>query len=84
MLKNYDDPTFLLKFSNSCPLNLLLVRSHQAEMIIIKRLIQACDNVTSRVRVEPKTCDQVCRKNVVSTLSGTDFLNIVVFTQKQK
>ena len=35
-----DDPMFLWISSNSCPLNLLLVRSHQAEIIIVKRLIQ--------------------------------------------
>ena len=44
--------------SNSCPLNLLLVESHQAEMIIVKRLIQERNSVT-RVRVEPLLCDQV-------------------------
>ena len=32
------DPMFLWISSNSCPLNLLLVRSHQAEIIIVKRL----------------------------------------------
>ena len=49
---------FLWISSNSCPLNLLLVRSHQAEIIIVKRLIQGRNNVT-RVRVEPKSCDVV-------------------------
>ena len=43
--------------SNSCPLDLLLVRSHQGEIIIVKRLIQGRNNVT-RVRVEPISCDQ--------------------------
>ena len=47
---------------NSCPLNLLLVRSHQAEIIIVKRLIEGRKNVT-RVRVEPKSFDQNRRKN---------------------
>ena len=30
------DPMFLWIFSNSCPLSLLLVRSHQAEITIVK------------------------------------------------
>ena len=38
-------------FLNSCPLNWQLLRSHQAEIIIVKRLIQGRNNVT-RVRVE--------------------------------
>ena len=46
-----DDPMFLWISSNSCQLNLLLVRSHQAEIIIVKGLIQGRNNVT-RVRVE--------------------------------
>ena len=50
-------PMFLLISSNSRPLHLLLVRSHQAEIIIVKRLIQECNNVT-RVRVEPRPFDQ--------------------------
>ena len=48
-----DDPMFLWISSNSYPLNLLLVRSHQAEIIIVKRLIQGCNNVT-RVWVDRK------------------------------
>ena len=43
------DPMFLWVSSNFCPLNLLLVRSHQAEIIIVKRLIQGRNNV-NRVR----------------------------------
>ena len=35
-------------------MNLLLLRSHQTEVIIVKRLIQECNNVT-RVRVEPRS-----------------------------
>ena len=57
-----DDPMFLWISSNSCPLNLLLVRSYQAEIIIVKRLIQGRNNVT-RVRVEPRSFDQGRRKN---------------------
>jgi len=32
--------------------NLLLVRSHQAEIIIVKRLIQGCNSDATRVEVE--------------------------------
>ena len=49
-----DDPMFFWISSSSCPLNLLLVRSHQAEIIIVKRLIQGLNNMT-RVRVEPRS-----------------------------
>ena len=49
---------------NSCPLNLLLVRSHEAEIIIVKRLIQERNNV-ARVRIELRSCDHGCRKNDV-------------------
>ena len=41
----YSDPRFLWIFLNSCPLNLLLVWSHQGEIIIVKRLIQGRNNV---------------------------------------
>ena len=58
----FSDPLFLWISSNSCLWNLLLVLHHQAEIIIVKRLIQGRSNVT-RVRVEPKSCDQGCRKN---------------------
>ena len=54
-----DDPMFLWISSNSCPLNSLLVRSHQAKIIIVKRLIQGCNNVT-RVWVEPRLFNQGC------------------------
>ena len=52
----WEFPMFLWISSNSCPLNLLLVRSHQAEIIIVKRLIQGRNNVT-RVGVELRSCD---------------------------
>ena len=65
-----DDPMFLWLSSNSCPLNLLLVQSHQAEIIIVKRLIQGRNNVT-RVRVEPRPFDQGRRKNDALTHSAT-------------
>ena len=65
-----DDLMFLWISSNSCPLNLLLVRSHQAEIIIVKRLIQGRNNAT-RVRVEPRPFDQGRRKNDAFTHSAT-------------
>ena len=61
---------FLWIFSNSCPLNLLPVRSHQAEIIIVKRLIQGRNNVT-RVRVESRPFDQGRRENDAVTHSAT-------------
>ena len=68
-LGDSDDPMFLWISSNSCPLNLLLVRSHQAEIIIVKRLIQGRNNVT-RVRVEPRSYDKGRRKNDAFTHSA--------------
>ena len=66
-----DDPMFLWISSNSCLLNLLLVRIHQAEIIIVERLIQGRNNVT-RVRVdEPRPFDQGRRKNDAFTHSAT-------------
>ena len=50
-LKVSIDPMFLW-ISNFCSLNLLLVRSYQAEIMIVKRLIQGRKNVT-RMRVDP-------------------------------
>ena len=61
---------FLWISLNSCPLNLLLVQSHQAEIIIVKRLIQGRNNVT-RVRVEPRPFDQGRHKNDAFTHSAT-------------
>ena len=55
---------------NSCPLNLLLARSHQTEIIILKRRIQRRNNLT-RVRVELKSYNQGRRKNDAITLSVT-------------
>ena len=46
------DLMFLWVSSNFCPLTLLLVQSHQAEIIIVKHLITERNNVT-RVRAEP-------------------------------
>ena len=53
-----------------CPLILLLVRSHLAEIIIVKRLIQGLNNVT-RVQVEPRSFDQGRCKNDAFTHSAT-------------
>ena len=61
---------FLWISSNTCPLNLLFVRSHQAAIIIIKRLIQGCNNVTG-MRVESTSCDQGCSKNDAFTHLAT-------------
>ena len=68
-LRVSDDPMFLWISSNSCPLNLLLVRSHQAEIIIVKSLIQGRNSVT-RVRVEPRSFDQGRRKYDAFTYSA--------------
>ena len=70
-----DDPMFLWISSNSCPLNLLFVRSHQAEIILVKRLIQGRNNVT-RVRVEPTSFDLGRRKNDAFTHSVTLLTNL--------
>ena len=59
---------FLRISSNSCPLNLPLVRSHQAEITIVKRHIQGRNNVT-RMRVEPTLHDHSLRKNDVVSFS---------------
>ena len=56
--------------SNACLLNLVLVRSHQAEIIIVKRLIQKRNTVTrARARLELRLCDQGRRKNDAFILS---------------
>ena len=65
-----DDPMFLWISSYSCPLNLLLGRSHEAEIIIVKRLIQGRSNVTG-VRVELRPFDQGRRKNDAFIHSAT-------------
>ena len=61
---------FLWIFSNSCSLNLLLVRSHQTAIIIVNRLIQGRNNVT-RVRIKPKPFDQGRLKNDALAHSAT-------------
>ena len=76
-LKVSSDPMFLWISSNSCPLNLLLVRSHQAEIIIIvKHLIQRRNNVTRmcglnrrhRIRVVVKTTFYFFRPPTLPTI----------------
>ena len=63
----FSGPIFLWISSNSCPLTLLLF---EAEIIIVKRLIQGRRNVT-RVEVESRSCDQYHRKNDAFILSAT-------------
>ena len=63
-------PSFPVDVLTSSHVNLLLVRSHQAEIIIVKRLIQGRNNVT-RVWVELMICDQSRRKNDAFTHSAT-------------
>ena len=69
-LKSFQWSKVPVNFVEFLSLNLLLVRSHQAEIIIVKRLIQGRNNVT-RVGVEPRSCDQSRRKNDAFTLSAT-------------
>ena len=61
---------FIRISSNSSTVNLLLVRSHQAEIIIVKRLIRG-RNIVTKVRVEPTSLDQGRRKNNAFTHSAT-------------
>ena len=63
----FSDPMFLWISSNSRPLNLLLVQSHQAEINIVERLFHGRSNVT-RARAEPKLCEQDRYKNDVFTI----------------
>ena len=55
------DPMFLWISSNFCPINLLL-RSHQAEIFIVTRLIQGRNNVTE-CGLNPDLCCQGRGKN---------------------
>ena len=64
------DAMLLWIYSSSCPLNFLLVRSHQAEIIIVKRLIQGRNNLT-RARIEPESRNQGRRQNDAFTYSTT-------------
>ena len=64
------DPMFLWISSNSCPLNLLLVRSQIAEITIVKCLIQGRNNAI-RMLIDSRSFDQDRRKNDAFTLSVT-------------
>ena len=80
------NPMFLWISSNSCPLNLLLVQSHQAEIIIVKCLMQGRNNGI-RVQVEPRSCDQDrCQNNaftLLTTLPTIGLKKITVIFSKQ-
>ena len=65
-----NDAMLLWIFLNSYPLNLPLVRSHQAEIIIVKRLIQERNNET-RALIDPRSCNQNRSKNDAFTLLPT-------------
>ena len=74
---SYSKPSnWRLTFSQ---VNLLLVRSHQAEIILAKRFIQVHNNVT-RVRIELRLYDQDRRKNDAFTLSGCAANNVYIGT----
>ena len=66
-----------MDFFKLSSLKLLLARSHQADIIVVKRLIQGLKKVT-RVLVEPTSCDQGRRKNDAFTISGTQPNTIVL------
>ena len=63
-------PSFPVDVLTSSHVNLLLVRSNQAEIIIVKRLIQG-RNIETWVGVELLICDQSRRKNDAFTISAT-------------
>ena len=56
-----DDPMFLWISSNSYPLNLRLVRNHQAKIINVKRPIEGRNYVT-KVRVEPSSVRRILKR----------------------
>ena len=64
------DPIFQWISSNSCPLNLLLVRSPPSRDNHRKAFIHGFNNMTS-VWVKPRSCNQVCCKNDAFTFSTT-------------
>ena len=59
---------------NFCLLNLLLVRSHQEKIIIVKRLIQGRKNLT-RMQVEPRSCNQGIVLKLVPVCNGCKIMN---------
>ena len=66
----FSDSMFLWISWNACPINLLLIRSHQAEVIIVKRYIQGRNDVT-RVLVDLDHATKGRQNNKVFTLSAT-------------
>ena len=66
------DPMFLWISLNSCLLNLQLVQSHQAEIILVKHFIQERNNVT-RVLVERRSFNQSCHKNNATLIEWSGF-----------
>ena len=82
LLKSWPCVAFPLTFDFFPCKFLLLVRSHQAEIIIVKRLSQGRNNVT-RARVEPRSCNQGRCKNE-ATLLISEFLRNLLQNQKNK
>ena len=70
LLRSFQLSNVLWNSSLSCPLNLVLVRSHQAEINIVKCLILGRNYVT-RMRVESKSCDEDRCKNDAFTHLAT-------------
>ena len=54
-------PSFPIDVLTFFHVNLLPFEGQQAKIIVVKHLIQGHNNVT-RVRVEPRSCNQGCRK----------------------
>ena len=69
--------------STSFPRNSLLLQSHQTEIIIVKCLFQERNNMT-RLRVEPRSCDDDRRKNYAFTLSVCIHVESVCFVEAKK
>ena len=69
-LEVFCDLMFLWIFPNFCLLNLLLVRSYQAGITIVKRLVQGRNNMTRYLRGKPRLCDQGHRNNNAFTYSA--------------
>jgi len=71
-LRSYPFPSFPIVSFDFLPLNLLLVRNHQAEIIIVKRLIQRRNNV----------CDEGWELNlhhaIVQTFYHLTFIHLTV------
>ena len=64
-------PSFPVDVLTSSHVNLLLVRSHQAEIIIVKRLIQGTQQRDPGCGLNSWSCDQSRRKNDAFTHSAT-------------